>query len=214
MERKSKKLSRWFILRNLGFINLIKLVSENLFCVKHYYVLKINLRKLNPYPVERKPRGTLALIQPEDFEKIRTQLKCLTRYSRREMLSRINFYNKGFHNCYVMKTDDDIACLQWLIEPKENSIIRQYFKRMFYPLHETQVMVDNVFTFAQYQGRGYQSLISRNLLKLSMDRGYTTAITYIQYDRISNLNEFFDMGFKITRLLCQIRIFGVTFRNL
>jgi hypothetical protein len=214
MERNPKPLGRWFIIRKLGFINVVQFVCETLFCVKYYYVLKLNLKKLNPRSVERTPRGTLVAIQPQDFEWIKTHLKNLPRHARREILSRINFYNKGFHNCYVMKTGDDVACLQWLVEPKENPVIREFYKRMFYPLHETQVMVDNVFTFPQYRGRGYQSIISRNLLELALDRGYTSAIVYIQNDRISTLNDFFDMGFKITKRLYQMRILGVTFRNL
>ena len=214
MERKSKPLGRWFIIRNLGFINVIQFALETIFFIKHYYVLKLNLKKLAPCPVERKPQGTLGLIQPEDFEWIKTHLKSLTRQTRREILSRFNFYNNGFYNCYVMKIDGDIACFQWLIESKENQVIRKFYRRMFYSLHETQVMVDNVFTFPQYRGRGYQSLITRNLLKLALDRGYTTAIIYIQNDRILTLNEFIDMGFKITRRLYQMRIFGYTFRNL
>jgi len=214
MSQKSKLYGRWFIIRNLGFVNVIRFSIEALFCVRYYYVLKLNLKKLIPCSVERMPMGTMALIQPEDFKRIKTVLKNMPQQDRREILSRINFYNKGFYGCYVMKTGDDIASLQWLIEPKENPIIEKHYGRMFYILHETQAMVDNVFTFPQYRGRGYQSLISRNLLKLALERGYTTAIVYIQNDRISTLNEFIDMGFKITKRLTQIRILGYTFRNL
>ena len=183
-KKTSNQYSRWFILKHFGIVNLFKIIPERFFSVNHLYVAKLNLKKLNPDLSYPKPRGTLGLIQPEDFSWIRTHLHDLNSQDKRDLLSRIHFYNNGFHGCYVIKIDDEITCL------------------------------DNVFTFPQYRGRGYMTFISKSVLKIALEKGYTTAITYIRKDKIATINEILSMGFKFTRLLREIKILGFALRNL
>ena len=214
MKKTSNQYSKWFILKNFGIVNLFKIIPERFFSINHLYVAKLNLKKLNPDLSYPKPQGTLGLIQPEDFSWIRTHLHDLNSQDKRDLLSRIHFYNNGFHGCYVIKIDDEITCLQWLIEPGENSVIDRHYKRVFYRLHDKEVIMDNVFTFPQYRGRGYMTFISKSLLKIAIEKGYTTAVTYIRKDKISTLNEILSMGFKLTRLLREIKFLGFSLRNL
>jgi GNAT superfamily N-acetyltransferase len=202
------------ILLKLGFRNLLTIALERLLSINHFYIAKMNLKKMNLHQAVRKPQGTLCLVQPEDFMRILNQLEDLNGKDRREFLSRMIFYNHGFHSCYCVKVDEDIACIQWLLEPVDNPLIEKYYKRQFYPLHQQQVIIDNVFTFPRYRGRGYLSMISTHLLTLALEKGYTSAITYIRKDKVSTLNEFFQLGFKLTKLVRETKIFGNAVRDL
>lgn len=214
MTQTRQPVSNRAVLLKMGFLNLLTIALERLFSVHHFYVAKINLKKFNPDSSGKKAEGGLQRVQPDDFLKMTEHLEPLSRSDRRELLSRMIFYNNGFHSCYCIKVHNEIACIQWLIEPEDNDIIRQYYRNQFYPLRSGQVIVDDLFTFPKYRGRGYLHLILSRLLCLAKDRGYTTAMTYIRKDKISILNDFLRTGFKLTTLLREIKIFGFAYRNL
>jgi hypothetical protein len=47
---------------------------------------------------------------------------------RREVLARLNFYQNGSKNCYVIRSGNEIAYLQWIIFPVGKSY---YPKKLF-----------------------------------------------------------------------------------
>ncbi|HHL34205.1 MAG TPA: hypothetical protein ENJ30_07565 [Desulfobulbaceae bacterium] len=134
---------------------------------------------------------------------------------RKEVVSRVLFYRSGFKNCYVAKTiENEIAYIQWLIYPSENSIIKKHFQKRFYLLEEFQVMIENAFTFPKFRGLGIMPVVTKELMKRARERGYKSAISYIRKDNIISLNEFMRLNFKITELLKEYKFLGVVKRNL
>ena len=135
--------------------------------------------------------------------------------SRRELVGRVLFYESGLHNCYgVANSRDEIVYLQWLIHPSDNKTLQRQYPRKFYPLSNNQVMVENAFTLPTHRGLGLMSTVSLQLLHIACDEGLKSAICYIRKDRISPLNEFIQMGFKITKIATEYRILGKTWRKL
>ena len=132
----------------------------------------------------------------------------------RSIVGRLHFHASGFSNCYVMTAGEEIAYLQWLILPADNDVIRSRFSTKFYPLGERQVMVENVFTFPKFRGRGLLPYGTLHLLQLARDKGFSSVICYIRKDNITSLNEFFRMGFKITKMVQEYKVLGRTWRTL
>lgn len=202
------------MINSLGGRGSVLLILDRLFSINHYYVMKVNLKNLIDYPLKRNPSGDLSLLNAADLLKIKHSIKKYRAEDRREILGRIHFYEQGFHNCYVMKLDNKIAYLQWIIYPVENELIKKFYKNVFYSINGQQVMIENAFTFPEFRGRGYLPYVTRLLLNKAKKDGYKSAIGYIRTDKTTSLNEFFKMGFKITQRLSEVKIFGKIHRNL
>ena len=203
-----------YMITNLGGRGLVQLLVDRFFSINHYYVMKVNLQTLSDYPLKRNPTGKLSPASEDDFLEIKQRVETYSTEDRREILGRILFYERGFRNCFVMKVDSKIAYFQWILYPDENVNIRKYFKNTFYSLNEHQVMIENAFTFPEFRGRGYLPFVSRLLLNKAKEDGYKSAIGYIRTDKITSLNEFFKMGFKITQNIWELKLFGKIYRNL
>ncbi len=213
--RLSEKVKQvLFIIKSLNCCELLRLILSRLYSVSNYYVMKVNLKTLNEYPLKRHPLGELSLLTQDDLLTIKKSIKNYDWPDTRDLLSRIQFYESGFHNCYVMKVNDKIAFIQWLIYPDENRIIKKNYRNIFYEVHDSQVIIENAFTFPEYRGYGYLSYVSRLLLNKAGEQGYKSAIGYVKYNNIISLNEFFRMGFKITESLREIKFFFTIRRNL
>jgi ribosomal protein S18 acetylase RimI-like enzyme len=75
-------------------------------------------------------------------------------------------------------------------------------------------MIENVFIFPRFRGRGYLPFGTLQLLELAINKKYPTAICYIRKDRINALNEFTKLGFKIIKLVKEFRFMGMVWRTL
>lgn len=202
------------ILKSLGLSGGSRLVRDTLFSVNHYYMLGRSLNTPIEYPFFRKPDLSFLKVDDVTIDLMKEQVKSLPPDDRREMLGRLHFHTCGFSNCYVMKAGEEIAYVQWIIFPQENDVIASRFSSKFYPLSEKQIMVENVFTFPRFRGRGLLPFGTLQLLELARSRGYASAICYIRKENITSLNEFSKMGFKIMKLLKEYKVFGRVWRTL
>ena len=176
--------------------------------------MKLNLKSVGQYTITREPPGNLSIMSYKDLQIIKKSIKVLGPNDRKEILARIQFFEKGFQNCYVMKVKDTIAYMQWLINPSENYLLEKYFKKIFYPLHNKQVMIENAFTYPKFRGYGYLPYVSQNLLDIAQEQGYKSVVGYIKINKIPSLNDFYKMGFKVTQLLRERKLLGSIYRNL
>jgi len=58
------------LIRKLGYSNLFSLAFDRLFSIKHYYVLRIQLKAVNPFQYARKPLGELKIANKARHERI------------------------------------------------------------------------------------------------------------------------------------------------
>lgn len=202
------------IATSLGLRSFAQLAFSSLFSIDHYYVLGLHLRNLQETLPATKRRQQPSPITEHDLVCIRNELRRLPTEDRREILSRLRFYGKGFTNCYVIRNGDDIAYMQWIIFPTENQVLAEHVADRFYPLAADQIMIENAFTFPRYRGRGYFLEGTRHLLAMARERGYRNAICYIRKDRIASLNQMTRMGFRIVKLVGEYKFLGKAWRAL
>jgi len=195
-----------YVFRTLSVGGLLRLMASRLFSVNHYYLLHKDLSK----PEERQPEqcGQLVKIQDEDVVAIENSLGQLDEIDKKEVLSRLFFYWNGFRNCYLLKSGGEILCMQWIVYPSENHLIKSKYPSKFHPLSSDQIMIENVFTFPRYRGMGYMQHGISELLDLARSSNYTSAVCYIRNDRLPSLNGFTRMGFRIIERMREFRVLG------
>lgn len=208
------KSKLYFIMDSLDEYSIFQLLLNRLYSVTYYLVIKINLKFLTEFPLKRTPPGELSLLTSDDLIFIKQNIKSYGQSDRKEILARIQFYEQGFRHCYIVKVNNKIAYLQWLIYASENHLIRKYYPKIFFPVKENQVIIENAYTFPEFRGMGYLPYVSRLLLKKAQDKDCYSAIGYIKIHKIASLNEFYQMGFKTIRLLKEIKLIGFKHRNL
>ena len=201
-------------LRCLGIRSLCVILLKRLFYVHHVLIMKLNLKTFQPRSFERTPGGELCLLTRDDIPQLLSSVSSLEKEDRKELLARLYFYDLGFSMLYGIKTEGQIAYIQWLITPEDNPVIRKHYQRLFFELKPGQALLENVFTFPKYRGRGYLRFGSEQLLVKARELGFQTVIAYIRIDKITTFNEFANMGFRFANLLRIIQVFGFIRRKL
>jgi hypothetical protein len=203
-----------FTLTNLGYKYTFKYSAKNILFLDHYYILYLNLSSLKT-PTKSRFNYALRLAQKSEFEDLIENLPEFDLDARKEIISRIFFYQAGFKHCYFVRTTNgQLAYMQWLIYPDENEIIAKNFRSRFCPLKANQIMLENAFTFPKFRGLGLLPGVSAELLTMARNQGYKNAIVYIQKNQMASLNEFVRMNFKIRKIVREYKIFGITKRTL
>ncbi len=174
---------------NLGFAGMARLLGRNAASINHLYILYLTLAELAPTPPKCLGGSRLQLLCADEIDQLYRSLPSLAIDDRRELLSRLLFYKSGFTNCYVMKADDALAYLQWLVLPSENRVIEKDYRRKFLPLNTKEVLIENSFTFPDYRGRGFLNFIDP-------------------------LNCFLRLGFVIKRIVREYKVLGYGWRSL
>jgi hypothetical protein len=153
-------------------------------------------------------KGSAEILDAADMAGIKASLGSHPPNERRELVTRLMFFNDGFKHCYGVKRGSEIAYMQWIVLPSENSIIESLHRGRFLPLCQTQVLLENAYTFPRYRGLGYLPAVSASLLINARKDGFVSAITYIRDNNFTALNEFIKIGFRITRRVTEIRLLG------
>ena len=215
MDAHSGKLSQFlYLFKTLGPRALLRIAGSMAYSLNHYFILGKNLEAPLGGPQISRSLGALSLMSEQDIADLNRSAESLPPDDRRELVGRLCFYKSGFKNCYVIKSGDDIAYLQWIIYPSENAIIRSRYSNKFYPLTDRQIMVENAFAFPRFRGRGYLPFATSRLLDLAKSQGYSSVVCYIRNDRIASLNEFIKMGFKIRKMVKEYKLVGKVWRTL
>ncbi|MCK4818681.1 hypothetical protein KA005_23115 [bacterium] len=203
-----------FAFTNLGYKYIFKYSAKNILFLDHYYILYLNLSSLKT-PTKSRFNYALRLAQKSEFEDLIENLPEFELDARKEIISRVFFYQAGFKHCYLANSETGkLAYMQWLIYPDENEIIAKNFRYRFYPLKPNQVMLENAFTFPKFRGLGLLPNISAELLTIARNQGYKNAIVYIKKNQIASMNEFMKLNFKIRKIVREYKVFGITKRTL
>lgn len=201
-------------LRALDCKIIAEVALKRCLSVNHIYVLSAKLDELTKLQT-RRFSFKIERASDDDFHKILEDIRSVDSASRRELIIRMEFRKAGFANCYVMRTEKEkIVAMQWVVYPCDNSLLLEKYPRRYYPLKKMEVMLENVFVYPRYRGLGIVPMISWETLALAQREGYTRAVGYIYKDKIDSLNEFMRMGFKIRKLIREVKIVGYTKRML
>lgn len=211
---KNKIIKKFLILAKLDYVTLLKIILNRCFSFNHYYVLNLNLQRFN-FHKDSRINVRFDRISDSDIQTIMEKMNLFDSNSKKELIIRLLFYDSGLKNCYVLKNKkNEIVCMQWIVYPSENSILKKHYSRRFYELREKQVMIENIFTFPKYRGFGFMQKITLQLLNLGKNQGYKNAIAYIRKDNINSINGFIKLGFKITKIITEYKFLGYLKRKL
>jgi GNAT superfamily N-acetyltransferase len=151
----------------------------------------------------------------DDFREIERGIPALDAESRREVVTRVLFFQRGFSGCYLGRTErGDLVALQWLVRPQENALLQAHFPRLFYPLGEREVMTENVFIYPRFRGLGTFPTLKHHVLSMARDEGFRTCHSYVRKDNLVSLNGLLSLGFQVQRLLTAYSLLGRSWRNL
>ncbi len=187
---------------------LARLVGRRIAYADHCYLMHNRLLGLSPTPPRKIGGGELRRVDGSEISALYDQLPRYSYDDKRELLQRIHFYECGFKNCYAIDVDQSIAYLQWIIYPSENDIIRSKYRRLILPLRETEVAIEEAFTFPEYRGRGFMAHASWQLLQMAKNEGYRRGVTYVRKQSVQSLNILMSIGFTATRLVREYKVLG------
>jgi RimJ/RimL family protein N-acetyltransferase len=96
-----------------------------------------------------------------------------------ELVARKFFYDSGFHDCYIGKTNGakEPCYLGWLLSRKKHPELEHGFKGIP-ALKEDEVLLYNLFVFDKYRGKGVASSADSQLLEIAFKNGFKRAIVY------------------------------------
>jgi len=213
MEPSENYIDTFYILKELGPKASLKLLGSRILSINYYYVLRKNLLETGP---DNPLKNTMEIspICAGDIRGILNSLGTCSEAEKKDVLSYVLFYQSGFKNCYVMRRDDNVAYMQTLILPTDNALITDKYRSKFYPLKDTQVMIENVFTFPKYRGLGCFQSGTLQVLALARAQGYRSALCYVRKERVAALTDLVNMGFKITKIMPEYKILGRVWRAL
>jgi GNAT superfamily N-acetyltransferase len=181
--------------------------------VDHFYHLTAPLSRLR-FPRLRSDLS-FAEASEADFDEIARGLGALDPASRKDIVTRLLFRRRGFTACHVGRSaGGELVSMQWLLRPKDNLLLEAHFPRLYYPLREGEVMVENVFVYPRFRGLGVFPTVNHHVLEVARREGFRTCNAYIRKDNLPSLNGFLALGFQLQRLLTGYNLAGISWRNL
>jgi hypothetical protein len=198
---------------SLGLRTPALLALKRLGSVDHFYHLAAPLSRLR-FPLLR---GDLrfAPATERDLDEVEESIPSLDVAARKDVVTRLLFHARGFTGCHVGRSAaGELASIQWLVRPAENALLRRHYPRLFHPLRDGEVMLENVFVYPRFRALGAFAASNRHLVEVARREGARCASAYIRKDNLASLNGFLALGFQLRSLLTSYSLAGVSWRNL
>jgi GNAT superfamily N-acetyltransferase len=211
---ETRPLDTWrLVTASLGLRQPALHALKRLGYVDHFYHLTAPLSRL------RFPRARADLrfapATPADFDEIARSVGEVAPAARKDLVTRLIFHRHGFAGGFLGRTaSGELVSMQWLVRPRENPLLEAHYPRLFYPLRDDEIMLENVFVYPRHRGLGAFWASNRHLVELARSEGYRAASVYIRKDNIASLNGFLGMGFQLRQLLTGYNVAGFSWRNL
>jgi hypothetical protein len=206
--------SPWrLVLSRLGLGTPALFALKRVAWVDHFYHLTAPLARLR-FP---RLRSDLAFAPATegDFAEMERGLDALDPAARKDVVTRLLFRRRGFSGCWVGRSaEGELASVQWLVRPRENALLEASFPRLYYPLRDGEVMLENVFVYPRFRGIGAFPTANHHLVSVARAEGFRGCHAYIRKDNLVSLNGFLAMGFQLQRLLTGYNLAGLSWRTL
>lgn len=209
-----KKGTLYYVFKYMTLGSKIKLFFSKSFSLNHCFILTGRIKSMTELPDLRPPKGDFRKMEISDLDELEGRIKDLDQDDRKELITRILFYKSGFENCYLFILNNKIAYMQWVVYPTENYLMEEKYKYMYHKLGEKEVMIENVFVFPEFRGWGLVQYVTKKILKIALDEGFTKASCYIRKKDIISLNEFVRMGCKFNKMVGDYKFLGKSWRTL
>lgn len=108
--------------------------------------------------------------------------------SREELVTRRQMLEAGIARCYVAVTDDGRPCyMQWLISPKQNKRVQNYFKSIYPSLEQNEALLEGAFTPEEFRGQRIMPAAMAQLAEKGTEMGARWVLTFVTHDNIPSL---------------------------
>lgn len=98
---------------------------------------------------------------------------------------------KQVPTCYVAVTKEDIPCIRlWLINPSQNSKIKEFWGNTYPQLKDDEVLLESAFTIPKRRGLGLHSLVMYQVAEKGKESGANYAISFAPIENINSLRSF------------------------
>ena len=143
----------------------------------------------------------------EDMEEVLRISRSESRESVYDLIQRKWFCESGFYDCYIARTADtnDPCYIQWLVTSANVHMVSRGFRCRFPRLREDEVLVENVYTFEKYRGKGVMPSAIDVLSRLARRKGFKRMLTCVREDNTYSLRGFEKAGFKKFGEIREIR---------
>jgi GNAT superfamily N-acetyltransferase len=132
----------------------------------------------------------------EAFKKISARLNEESGQDVFEILRRVSFYERGFDACYFASTNSGEVChMAWLLSASHNNLIQSQYPPGMSKLEEDEVLLENIFTFPRYRGKGIMTSVTIFLADLARKQGFRRVMAYVDIENKASLKGFLRAGF-------------------
>jgi RimJ/RimL family protein N-acetyltransferase len=156
-------------------------------------------KDLDPLNAPGAARTSFALqpASPEAFQRILARLSEERGQDVFEILRRVSFYERGFDACYLALTDSgDVCHIGWLLSARHNDLIRSQYPPGTDSLKVDEALVENIFTFPRYRGKGIMLAVLRQMEDLARQQGFRRVVAYVDTTNTPSLAGFNRAGYK------------------
>lgn len=201
------------VVSSLGLKTPARFALKRVAWVDHFYHLTATLSRLR-FPRLRSDL-TFAPATGADLAEMERGLGALDASPRKDVVTRLLFWRRGFSGCYVGRSaEGELVSVQWLVRPRENSLVQSQFPRLYYALRDDEVMLENVFIYPRFRGIGVFPTVNHHVVSVARAEGFRACHAYIRKDNLVSLNGFLAMGFQLKRLLTGYNLAGLSWRTL
>lgn len=191
-----KKLKYALLLVRKGGLGvLMRLIFSRIYSTIHYVWLA---KELDPQDIFIAPHISFSLEPGSDeaFKNLASRLNEERGRDVFEILRRISFYARGFEACYFFSTDTgDVCHIAWLLTASHNPLIRSQYPAGTDQLGEREVLVENIFTFPRYRGKGIMVSVLGQLEDLARKQGFRRMVAYVEVKNTASLKGFEKAGY-------------------
>lgn len=215
-----KKVSRIFILIKYGMLTWLyagpRIASREL--AHRLYYKKVffgTIKDLHdPEPPPSFP-GYVRIASTHDMRELYQAMKSESRESRYQLLQRLYLHERGFGDCYIMRTMDtnEICFVKWFVTPSQ--LTNMGWTGRFPGLPADTVMSENVYTFERFRQKGVHRASYWYTRDLCLAQGFRYMGGFTPEDNIPELISIEKRGWKVfNRVLMRHFLFRVTSRIL
>jgi GNAT superfamily N-acetyltransferase len=95
---------------------------------------------------------------------------------------------KDIPNCYVATNTEDVPCYRhWLMGPKQNTKIQEFWGDAFPVLEEGEAIVESVFTVPEFRGHKIMPAVLTRIVKKAKDIDVRWLLIFVDIDNIPSL---------------------------
>ena len=189
-------------LRILGLRLFLQKLGRQLYSKTHYFMLVHNLHML-PLSDEK---VSVEPASPEDVAHFFDLMEKESVQSRYEMFIRKEFYEKGFHDCYIGRENSshEICCISWLISTSE--VHKAGFEEYYPELKENEVIGDNIYMLKKFRGKKLINSEGRQIGAIVRKKGYKRWLSYVQTNNIPSLRSCKSAGMLICKKIVRRKL--------